>query len=165
MPNYEPSHSSVWPSRNKANDPIIMCMKESLVSSLQNKIISAELGSDRSKVRRGSMLLPWAQNASALDLAARLYQDLLEGHSKGGKMKHLTGNRGGPQAKDGSQSFASEIPGEHIQHLSGKAVSLLTFPCTSPPLSPPASRALLRPSSGRNSARGQPGKSEQFQET
>lgn len=61
------------------------------------------------------MLLPWAQNTSGLDLAARLYQDLLEGRSQEGRMKHLTGNRGGPQAKDGSQSSASEIPGEHIQ--------------------------------------------------
>lgn len=56
MLNYEPSHSSVWPSRNKANDPIIMNLEKSLESSLQNKIISAELGSDRKQSKKRQLV-------------------------------------------------------------------------------------------------------------
>jgi hypothetical protein len=52
MLNSEPSHSSVWPSRNKAKEPIIMNMEKSVVSSLQNKTISAELGSDRKQSQK-----------------------------------------------------------------------------------------------------------------
>lgn len=71
MLNYEPSHSSVWPSRNKASDPVIINMKESLASSLQNKIIVAELGSDRKQSEKRQLVDSLGSNASGSDLAAR----------------------------------------------------------------------------------------------
>lgn len=56
-------------------------------------------------------------------------------------------------------------PQDTLSSLTNKATSPLTFLHTSSPLSPAAFLPILRPSPGRNSTMGQPGKSEPVQET
>lgn len=114
----EPSHRSVWPSRNKANDPVIMNMEESLLSSLQNKIISAELGSDRKQSEKRHHAASRGSNGLWLRPGCQVLTGSA-GRSQPRREENNTFDweqRWAP-AKAGCQSFASEIPGELPQPL------------------------------------------------